>query len=521
MSDDMRSPADAPTLWATVALAFLPSFVALGVAAAFPLNWASGQIPLAIAVLFLAPLVAALMERRAGDRIGLAGQEFTRRKRAVTAFWCALLIVIPLVVRHGARSGGAWLPSALAPSIALSVALLLLALSIATAQEQIWRQLHPQFWELHARSGGIDQTDTSEMGRIDRGAIAHALWRWWVTGAVLMAGGLAAAELAPAGGSSLAAPWGVIGLVAYCAIGLATIGYAAQLRWGTQWRLEELRVAPAVRRRWGRNVALPLVVALVGGGLLLALGALQGAHTLVVWGWGIVLPLINALLAFFARLGNAQPPHLNNIFQQPPTRSPARLPSIRPQSGRPAGIWLWLSSHWLLLIVALSVAIGALLWSRRTSPRQRGFWRALLLDLVRELRTLWLLLWYPARRTAARAMETATAGARRAVGRRSGHSRGEGNLTPRQTVIALYLSVLAAAARRGHARPEAQTPREYADLMASAVPDTDGDLRAMTDLFMRARYDATPVGTEQRTRAQRLWRSLRGALRRARRPPRR
>jgi hypothetical protein len=237
----------------------------------------------------------------------------------------------------------------------------------------------------------------------------------------------------------------------------------------------------------------------------------------VVWGWQVLLPPLNALLALLSHLTGATPPHLTNIFQQAPTRPPPMRPAIPERGGRPPGLWLWLTAHWPGVLAVAAVALGALLWSRRTAPQQRGFWPALLREVLRELRELLLLLWRPARRGVARALETATAGARRVAPRRAGEARVTGDLAPRQAVIALYMSMLALAARRGHARLQGQTPREYRDRLGAALPEVDADLRELTDLFVRARYDAAPVGAERLTRAQQLWRSLRGTLRRARR----
>lgn len=513
MSSDAPPASESFRLWTTVILSFLPPFVALSAITAFPLHWAPGQIPLVIVVLFLASLLAALMERQPGERVGPAARSHLQRRIAVTVGWGAALVAIPALTWRTAHAGGGWLPRDLELPVALSIALLLLALAIAPGLARTWQELAPQSWEVRRR---LDDADQGEAGRVDRGALVGAVWRTWIAGAVLLAGALAATELAPAGGLRLATPWGVIGLVAYCAAGLTALGHATQLRWGTQWRLEGVRVAPAVRSGWGRAIALSTVATLALSGLFLAFGALQAAHALVAWGWTVLLPVLNALLGFFSHAAGAPSPHLGNIFEQAP-RHPAPMQAGRTGGGRPPGIWLWLTGHWLLLAALVALAIAVALVRTHGVPLQRGFWRALARDLLRELRLLWLLLWRAVHRGAGRAAVTAASGARAAMGRRSRRRQPIGNADPRELVIALYLSMVAEAARRGHARTAAQTPFQYRDRLAAAVPDGAGEVRELTDLFVRVRYGAAAVSVEQVGHARALWRALQRTLRRARR----
>ncbi|HWE64022.1 MAG TPA: hypothetical protein VHB98_20090, partial [Chloroflexota bacterium] len=388
---------DSVAFWSSVALAFLLGFGVLAAATAFPLHWMPGQLPVLVVVLFVAPLLAALMRRQAGEQVGPAVQQWRQRAWMALAFWIGLLVLVAALDWRLSRSAGSWQTSAFMLPLLVSVALCVLSIAVAGALTTLWQLLAPQAWEARAGAGELRAAlDPAEGRRLDRSLLMRTLWRWWVAGAVLLAGALVVGGMAPRGGAALIAPWGVLALAGYCGLGMVLIGHAARRRWSTQWRLEQLGVSPDVLGGWGRNVAPAILLALFGGGLLLAVDAVHGAHVMVVLGWQALLPLLNALLAFFAHIAGAPPPHIPDILHQAP--APRRLPpaTAPPQATTPAGLWLWLAAHWPLLCSLLALVVVALLWRGRARSEQRDFWRSLCLALLRELRLLWLLLWRPA-----------------------------------------------------------------------------------------------------------------------------
>ena len=84
-----------------------------------------------------------------------------------------------------------------------------------------------------------------------------------------------------AGGQSLAVPWGVLALVVYLALGLILMGDAGQLRWSTEWELEQVPVAPQVAAGWRPMAVATSVAVLLLAGLLALSPLLALAHNVL------------------------------------------------------------------------------------------------------------------------------------------------------------------------------------------------------------------------------------------------
>jgi hypothetical protein len=187
-------------------------------------------------------------------------------------------------------------------------------------------------------------------------------------------------------------------------------------------------------------------------------------------------------------------------------------PAAHPHSGQ---IPDWLGPS-LLLLAALLVLVlmGRAYWNARRLEAGRGIWREMLAILLRDLGLLLRLLRRPARRALAQAvaLQRLAGSAARARGRR--HGRIDWT-QPRAVIIALYLAILALAARRGYPRRPGQTPGEYARELAARIPAANAALTTLTETFAAARYSQAPMDAEAVDRMQESGQAVRTLLRKA------
>jgi hypothetical protein len=86
-------------------------------------------------------------------------------------------------------------------------------------------------------------------------------------------------------------------------------------------------------------------------------------------------------------------------------------------------------------------------------------------------------------------------------------------LDARHKVLFFYLALVRRAGERGLARSDSQTPAEYAASLDSALPGVDGEVNALTDAFVQARYSRAAVETPGAEQARGHWEHIRAALR--------
>ncbi len=86
------------------------------------------------------------------------------------------------------------------------------------------------------------------------------------------------------------------------------------------------------------------------------------------------------------------------------------------------------------------------------------------------------------------------------------------NLTPRQKVIFLYLSLLKRSSERGVGRKPAQTPTQFEGALDEAIPDAEMEVHTMTEAFQEARYSPHPVEDDQVNNTQSVLRRIIKAL---------
>jgi hypothetical protein len=85
-------------------------------------------------------------------------------------------------------------------------------------------------------------------------------------------------------------------------------------------------------------------------------------------------------------------------------------------------------------------------------------------------------------------------------------------LSPRQQIVAIYLSAIQRVEAYGIKRRQSQTPFEFAAMLHERLPDIETAIDALTAGFMEARYTPHPIISEHVDRARRYYRTILAAL---------
>jgi hypothetical protein len=86
-------------------------------------------------------------------------------------------------------------------------------------------------------------------------------------------------------------------------------------------------------------------------------------------------------------------------------------------------------------------------------------------------------------------------------------------LPAREKVRYFYLAAVERAHERGQERPPHKTPLEFEDDLEAAWPDAEGDMRALTEAFVDARYTSHDIAPDQASSIQLVWRRVMATLR--------
>ena len=285
----------------------------------------------------------------------------------------------------------------------------------------------------------------------------------------------------------------------------------------TRWQLDGAVVSPEVARRWGRSSIL-IIVGVAGLTALLprtyALGLLDTLRAglgiigyvfallgyAVIWLFSLIALIPALLLALLSGSmeGNSPPP----VASPPPPPLP---PAATGEPNLPAALVFWACMALLVVYALVTMAQRhPLLVERillRGPIRKLWFW----------LRSLWhdTTTWLTLATTAALERLQRPVPPSPAPG-----PRGRLNaLAPRELVRYFYRSTLRRAAQGGLPRQPAQTPREYRDALAQAMPDTETDIAALTEAFQAAQYSPRDIPREDALRARTPWQRLRARLR--------
>lgn len=313
---------------------------------------------------------------------------------------------------------------------------------------------------------------------------------------LLLCSGLARLDLQLALSLRHPAVAGIVGnALVYFLLGFGLLGQGHYAMLQARWRRQQVPLSQPLGRRWAAlAIAFALGVALLA--LLMPVRpslALFGAAFQAIWGIALLLAQVGlAVLAALAYLLHL----LVQLLGLPSTagRTPAPLPAMpAPQPPQPAPAAWWEAVQglvlWALLLATLIHALN------RFVRERKGLWWSLaacggplawLAKLLTSLAT-WFgglgqsaaVRWQGWRQRARSAARTPL---------RRPRLLWPKPRNAREQVWLLYLLSLREAAHLAPARAPADTPYEYARRAAPQLSEASGDLQAVTDAFVSARY---------------------------------
>lgn len=297
-------------------------------------------------------------------------------------------------------------------------------------------------------------------------------------------------------------------LLCYFLAGLLLISHARLALLRGYWYNEGAEIGPAVVRRWHWSglLAVLLVAGLAAllpigstGWPAAVLGAIIAFLVQAAYAVLLILALLLSLLLYPLRFL-----FVRQLSEMPVLSRPA-IPTHEQVASRLPD-WLGGVAFWAVFLLIL----GYLLWNYLAGHGLPGRWA----DLLIRLRARWA-------RWGASVQAAATALRHRLRPRRPGEMAVSGSpfvrlskLSPRGRVRYFYLNTVRRAADRGLARPAAATPSEFSRDLVAQWPDAGGDVEALTDAFLAARYDRRPIPAGEARAVQSVWRRVLAALRR-------
>ena len=308
----------------------------------------------------------------------------------------------------------------------------------------------------------------------------------------------------------LNAIWISLDLLVYFAIGLALLGHTHLTVLRTNWLWERTPIASNLVRRWTLYG-----LAFLGGLAFLALVLPVGSLDLLLPALNFLFQLLFYIAQFiafvFVGLAHLVLALLSSLMGQPTAALPPVPPPMAPFNNVPAvenvPMPAWYETLQIIIFfVILLIIFGYVL--RYAILQHRGLREALSkLPIVIWLQAFWrglrrmlqaakdeLALWTAP--SNAQTLPVTSDPAEHELWSDSDH------LLSREQVIALYLQTVQAAKQHGQPRQPAQTPVEYAQMLATALPDTASDVAALTEQFNEARYSAHGVPPEQASLAR-------------------
>jgi hypothetical protein len=260
---------------------------------------------------------------------------------------------------------------------------------------------------------------------------------------------------------------------------------------------------------------LVLVSGLLGG--LNIVGVVQGLVLGLLGAIALVVYVVFYALAWlFAMVFRVEP-----MQSRPP--EPADAFSIRGRfgatptplpSGSGTGLWvpdeLWTASTFVALVLVVLVVVWLLSRGlRRTLPAKEaegeereslGSW-----DMLRQQVLQWL------DRLLKRLRPARTTGPEKEEDDLSvlqGNPEWSGTLSVRQ----IYIRLQRLAAMMGYPRSPQQTPVEYLEVLASAMPELRAELASITAAYIEARYGPAPVSAVSVLAANNAWKRVESGL---------
>lgn len=314
----------------------------------------------------------------------------------------------------------------------------------------------------------------------------------------------------------------------YFMLGLVMLGQVHLAGLRKRWRAQEIKVADDLARRWARYsltfIGLAALLAfLLPTGYTVGLLEVAGlAITFVAQILSAVALLIFALLTLPLQLLLWLLSMLFGTSRSLPQFKLPKLELVPPAPSESGGTLDWFAILRSLLFWA--VMLGVVFYVVRSYLRDHPeLWEALVtLGPVQTLRRGWAALRRWLRRWLARVRRTVGERLPRRLARRLPGSELPGVpwrffrlgvLSPRERVLYYYLSILRRAGKQGFPRRRAQTPREYYEALEPNLPQAQGEMEALTQAFVEARYSQHEVESEQDRRVRAHWERIKAALR--------
>lgn len=309
----------------------------------------------------------------------------------------------------------------------------------------------------------------------------------------------------------------------YFMLGLALLSQTQFIALHTRWDRQHVQVRAGLARRWALySVAFLFLVMLI----VSLLPTSYSISPILMLGY-----LIELILYAFASLGRMllflYMYLLSLIFslfgKDPPVNDNAATPFELPEAPNSAPHAIAGGPSWVEVLKSLlfwAVFLGVLYVSARQFLGQHQ-------EVLQRLRRLpglgWLIqawewlrdFFTQVRQEVSTALAARRANAQHAVPpERSffGFMNLRG-LDPRQRVYYYYLALVRRGGENGLTRDPSQTPYEYAATLESALPSIDGEIDALTEAFVDARYSPRQVAPEQASLVERTWARIRKALR--------
>ena len=410
----------------------------------------------------------------------------------------------------------------------------LMLLAVAWAQAIMWAGLLVEMNRGLKEAEAFSQAKPAARGSyldawsgIARPALLQRLTESWVAGGIflLLTSALTAVDIPHYDWSAALRTLGrlpmpdyvLLGLLVYFLAGFWLIGWARYQTLQGRWLVSGLHIQPQLARRWRRNGlmlvgAVSLLAAFLPIGSTFAVARLLQIiySALIVLAsacMGAVIFILSWLVGLLGHPTSSAPP-----TPTPPLPTP--LPAIVGGAVTPnlAAQWVMGSLFWAVLVVfTLATAIFFL--------RERGY----------RLSLAWVGSWRRALAAAVRAVWRRLRGGVRTLARQVQRSRPVtpsltmpasawrlsrfGRLSPREQIRFFYLALVRRAGQQGAARQAMQTPLEYAPVLEAAWPENAPEVRALTQAFIRARYDRQPVTAEEATAIKLVWQRVRAERR--------
>lgn len=317
----------------------------------------------------------------------------------------------------------------------------------------------------------------------------------------------------------------ILNVLLYFILGLVLLSQANLTRLMVRWRVQKITVEANLVKQWGLYA---LVFLAIVAGLIFflptryTLGFLASAAIVVNY----ILNLIVFLFQLLIFLLSVPLAWLLSFFDQTPleqalSAGPPALPTLPPPAAGPAPPWLDVIrslAFWLVALAVLGYFIKIYLADHPEIMQTLRRFRLVAL-LLQAWQRLWRFL-----AGLVRAGRSLLPQQRPSFSPRPGTDRDAGRgptwfsrPSPRERVMTYYRNILDRAGEQGPTRRPGQTPYEYQPTLEQLAPDSQAEVRQLTEAYVQARYGAEEIDKGEVKTVKQWWQRIKRALRQVRR----